>query len=89
MNDDFEQQLAEMDRIEKLKGPRNPSRAQQYFEPTLQPQAAEELERLEALKRARPVLPKPERDFIADKRDEMVREARHERIKAATGGRIR
>jgi hypothetical protein len=85
MNDDMEKKIAEMARIEKLKGPSpfTPS------EPPISKEARQtEYERLEALKQPRPVQPRVEPDFVAQTRERLEREARHERLKAATGGRL-
>jgi hypothetical protein len=89
MDQDLEAKLAELHRIEKLKGPRNPSREHQYFQPTQQPQTTAELNRLEALKRPTVLPPKVEPDWIAEQRERLQREARHERLKNAIGGRLR
>jgi hypothetical protein len=87
-DDEMEAQLAELDRIEKLKGPRSPSRAAQYFQPSPPQDMQAEQERLENLKRPRAVPPRVEPDFIQQKREDMQAAARHERIKAATQGRL-
>jgi hypothetical protein len=83
MTDEMEKQLAEMVRLERLKGPRNPNRAQQYFQPSPPQDMQAEYERLENLKRPRQLPPRPEPDFIAE------REATKERLIAATGARLR
>jgi len=90
MTDDteMEKKLAELDRIEKLKGPRNPSKAQQYFQPTATGPTQAEIDRIEAAKRPAVLPPRPERSFIDDKREQMQRDARKERLIAATGGRL-
>jgi hypothetical protein len=92
MTDDMEKQLAEMDRLERLKGPRN-SRAQAYFQPA--PPTADETawreaqaQRQEALKKNPVLPPRQPRNFLADTRERLEREARHERLKAATGARL-
>jgi hypothetical protein len=93
MTDDMEKQLAEMDRIEKLKGGRNPTRAQQYFTPAplteeqLQAMAAEQ-ERVERLKKPPVLPPRQEPDFIQQKREQMQRDQRKEQLINATGSRI-
>jgi hypothetical protein len=92
-DDNMEKQIAEMARIEKLKGVRTPTRAQQYFQPARPTQEqleadATEADRHERLKRPTVLPPKAERDFIADKRTEMEAAARHERLKAASGARL-
>jgi hypothetical protein len=89
MNDidnEMEAKIAELDRIEKLKRP-------QPFYPTEAPlsRAAQQTEcdRLEALKRPTVLPPQVAPDFIAEQRERLQREARHERLKAAIGGRLR
>jgi hypothetical protein len=87
MNEDLEleKKLAELARIEKLKGPSS-------FTPSSAPPSQEaqqaEWERLEALKKPRPVPPRIAPDFVQQTRERLQREARHERLKAATGGRL-
>jgi hypothetical protein len=93
MNDADERKLQELDRIEKLKGPRNPSRAQAYFVPAPLTQeqlqaATAEAKRQERAKRPAVLPPRPETDFIADKRPQMQRDANKERLIAATGARL-
>lgn len=93
-NSEMEKQLAEMNRIEKLKGPRSPSREQQYFRPAPLTQAqleadAAEADRHERMKRPMVLPPKPERNFIEDAREQMQRDARKEQLIAATGARLR
>jgi hypothetical protein len=87
-DDEMEKKLAELARIEALKGPKNPTRASQYFQPTATGPTQEEYDRLEQLKKPTVLPPRPERDFIADKRAELQRDARKERLINATGGRI-
>jgi hypothetical protein len=79
MNDDMEAKLAEMDRINRLKGPKNPLPAAQYFRPA--PLTKEQLEydaaeadRHERMKRAIALPPKQERNFIEDAREQMQRD---------------
>jgi hypothetical protein len=92
-DNEMEKQLAELNRLEQLKGPRNPTRAQQYFQPA--PLSQEQLqamtveaERQERAKRPAVLPPRPESDFIADKRAQMERDARKEQLIAATGSRL-
>jgi len=85
LTDEDEQKLQRLAFMERLKGP-------SPFAPSSPPPSevaqATERERLEALKRpiVRPTLPKP--DFITQERERLLREQRHERLKAAIGGRI-
>ena len=84
-DDDMEKKVAEMARIEKLKGPSpfTPS------EPLISKEARQtEYERLEALKQPRVPPPHVPPDFVAQTRERLEREARHERLKAATGSRL-
>jgi hypothetical protein len=92
-DNEMEATLTEMARIESLKGPRNPTRAQQYFQPA--PPTPEQLQAMTAQadrqeRAARPaVLPsRPEPNFLEDKRAQMQRDARKEQLIAATGSRL-
>jgi hypothetical protein len=92
MNDEDEAKLQELNRLEKLKGPRN-SREQAYFQaapPTADETAWQEAQaqRQEALKKNPVLPPRQPRNFIADTRERLEREARHERLKAATQARL-
>jgi hypothetical protein len=84
--DDDEQMLQEQARIEKLKGPKNPSNAQAYFVPAPPTPAEIDARKAQAGRQeraARPaVLPdRVEPDFLEAKRAELARQRLHEKLK--------
>jgi hypothetical protein len=84
-----EKLVQEQARIEKLKGPKGGG----SYVP--QPPTAEEVEwqaaqakRQDAAKQPTPARPRPEVDFLEQRRHQLTMERRQERIKAAIGGRL-
>jgi hypothetical protein len=81
------QELERLAHIERQKGPRNPTRSQQYFRsapltPAQEQAAAAEQDRLERMRQPTPLPPRAaEPDFIETKRAERAKQRLHEKLK--------
>jgi hypothetical protein len=90
LNEADEKLSQEQARIEKLKGPKG-SGNYVPLPPTAEETAWREAQRQrqEAAKRSTPPPPRAEIDFLEQRRQQLIEQRRAERIKSATGGRLK